>query len=53
MHDLMDRPTLRSEVVSGMYIILTGDKDFLESEIHHPQTMTPSGFLCVLPSSAQ
>lgn len=51
MRDMMNRPILRSAIVSGVDIILTGDKDFLESEIDHPQMMTPSDFLYVRPSS--
>jgi len=51
MRDIMDRPILRSAIVSGVDIILTGDKNFLESEIDHPQMMTPSDFLYVHPSS--
>jgi uncharacterized protein len=50
MRDMMDRPILRSAIVSSVDIILTGDKDFLESEIDHPQMMTPSDFLYVRPS---
>ena len=44
MRDMMDRPILRSAVVSDVDIILTGDKDFLESGIDHPRMMTPSDF---------
>lgn len=42
MRDMMDRPILRSAVVSDVDIILTGDKDFLESGIDHPRMMTLS-----------
>jgi uncharacterized protein len=51
MRDMMDRPILRSAVVSDVDIILTGDKDFLESGIDRPQMMTPSDFLFVRPPS--
>jgi putative PIN family toxin of toxin-antitoxin system len=44
IRDMMDRPILRSAIVSGVDIILTGDKDFLESGIDHPRIMTPSDF---------
>ena len=51
MRDMMDRPILLSAVVSDVDIILTGDKDFLESGIDHPRMMTPSDFLFVRPYS--
>jgi len=44
MRDMMDRPILRSAVASDVDIILTGDKDFLESGIDHPRMMNPSDF---------
>jgi predicted nucleic acid-binding protein len=50
MRDMMDRPIVRSAVVSDVDIILTGDKDFLESGIDRPRMMTPSDFLFVHPS---
>jgi putative PIN family toxin of toxin-antitoxin system len=46
MRDMMDRPILRSAIVADVDIILTGDKDFLESGIDHPRMMA-----CVTTSS--
>ena len=48
IRDIMDRPILRSAVVSDVDIILTGDKDFLESGIEHPRMMTPSETFVVI-----
>ncbi len=47
IRDMMDRPILRSAIVSDVDIILTGDKDFLESGIDRPRMMTPSDFMFV------
>jgi predicted nucleic acid-binding protein len=47
IRDMMDRPILRSTIVSDVDIILTGDKDFLESGIDRPRMMTPSDFMFV------
>jgi hypothetical protein len=52
MRDMMNRPRLRSAIVSGVDIILTGDKDFLESKIDHPRMVNPLDFLFVRPSSS-
>ena len=41
IRDTDDRPILRAAVD----ILLTGDKDFLESGIEHPMIMTPAEFL--------
>jgi len=44
IRDMMDRTILRSAVASDVDIILTGDKDFLESGIDNPRMMNPSDF---------
>lgn len=41
----MDRPILRAAINAKADIILTGDKDFLESGIENPKILTASEFL--------
>lgn len=45
IRDIEDRPILRAALASGADILLTGDKDFLESGIESPSIMTPAQFL--------
>ncbi len=45
IRDVADRPILRAAVKAGADILLTGDKDFLDSNINHPAMMTPSEFI--------
>lgn len=45
IRDVMDRPILRAAINAGADVILTGDKDFLESGITNPKIMTASEFL--------
>lgn len=45
LRDVADRPILRAAILSGVDIILTGDKDFLESGIEHPKIVTASEFV--------
>jgi putative PIN family toxin of toxin-antitoxin system len=45
IRDLDDRPILRAAIKSNVDILITGDKDFLESGITKPKIMTPSEFL--------
>ena len=40
-----DRPILRAAINAKADILLTGDKDFLESGLENPVIMTPVGFL--------
>ena len=40
-----DRPILRAAIEAGADILLTGDKDFLESGLENPHIMTPAEFL--------
>ena len=46
IRDVNDRPILRSAIHAGADILVTGDKDFLESGIHNPQVMTATDFIC-------
>lgn len=45
IRDVKDRPILRAAILEDVDIILTGDKDFLESGIEHPQMVTSAEFL--------
>ena len=45
IRDIDDRPILRAAIKANSDILLTGDKDFLESGIKKPQIMTGSQFL--------
>lgn len=45
IRDVDDRPILRAAIEAKVDILLTGDKDFLESGIENPRIMTPADFL--------
>ena len=45
--DVNDRPILRAAIEAKADILLTGDKDFLESGLKNPAIMTPTDFLHV------
>lgn len=45
IRDVNDRPILRAAIESNADILLTGDKDFLESSVKNPMIMTPADFL--------
>ena len=45
IRDIDDRPILRAAVKAGADILLTGDKDFLSSDITHPAMMSPGEFI--------
>ena len=45
IRDYADRPILRAAIEAGADILLTGDKDFLESGITYPAIMTPADYL--------
>jgi putative PIN family toxin of toxin-antitoxin system len=45
IRDEKDRPIFRAAVASGADVILTGDKDFLESGIEDPRIVSPGEFL--------
>lgn len=44
IRDVDDRPILRAAIEAKVDILLTGDKDFLESGIENPRIMTPADF---------
>ena len=45
IRDVNDRPILRAAIYAKAEILLTGDKDFLESGLKHPKIMTATDFL--------
>jgi putative PIN family toxin of toxin-antitoxin system len=45
IRDVDDRPIFRAAVQANVDIIMTGDKDFLESDIATPQIMTAAEFI--------
>ena len=45
IRDVNDRPILRAAIEAKADVLLTGDKDFLESGVKHPAIMTPAEFL--------
>lgn len=45
IRDINDRPISRAAIMAKADILLTGDKDFLESGIKHPKILTPAEFL--------
>lgn len=42
---IYDRPILRAAIEAKADVLLTGDKDFLESGVKNPKIMTPAEFL--------
>jgi putative PIN family toxin of toxin-antitoxin system len=45
IRDIKDRTILRAAIAAHVDIILTGDKDFLESGLSHPQIKTAAEFI--------
>ena len=45
VRDINDRPILRAAIEAKADVLLTGDKDFLESGVKDPAIMTPAEFL--------
>ena len=45
IRDVKDRPILRAALMAKADILVTGDKDFLESGLEHPEIMAPADFL--------
>lgn len=45
IRDVNDRPILRAAINAKVDVLLTGDKDFLESGLENPMIMTPAEFL--------
>ena len=47
IRDAKDCPILRAAINADADILLTGDKDFLESGLERPKAMTPAEFLSI------
>ena len=45
IRDVKDRPILRAAQQAGVKYLLTGDLDFLESDIHDPKIISAAEFL--------
>lgn len=45
IRDVKDRPILRAAIHAKADVLLTGDKDFLESGLKEPKILTPAEFL--------
>ncbi len=45
VRDVDDRPILRAAIGAKADLLLTGDKDFLESGLKNPKVMAPAEFL--------
>lgn len=45
IRDVNDRPILRAARRAGADVLVTGDKDFLESSVDDPRILSPSDFL--------
>ena len=45
IRDVKDRPILRAAQLSNVDILLTGDKDFLESGVTNPKILDPAFFI--------
>ena len=45
IRDVKDRPILRAAIRAKADVLLTGDKDFLESGLKSPKILTPAAFL--------
>lgn len=54
IRDVNDRPILRAAIEAKADVLLTGDKDFLESGVKNPAIMTPAEFLkyCLVEKAA-
>jgi len=45
IRDSKDRPILRAAIKSDAEVLISGDRDFLESGLKHPKIMSPADFL--------
>ena len=47
IRDVADRPILRAALNAKVDVLLTGDKDFLESGVTNPKIMTAAEFIAM------
>lgn len=45
IRDIYDFPILATAILEDVDILITGDKDFRDTEIEKPEILTPSEFL--------
>lgn len=45
IRDATDRPILRAAIACGADVLVTGDKDFLEANVHAPRIITARRFV--------
>jgi predicted nucleic acid-binding protein len=45
IRDVKDRPILRAAISAKADFLLTGDKDFLDSGVTHPEIITATDFM--------
>ena len=45
IRDINDYPVLYSAIISNVDILITGDLDFKDVEIEHPEIMTPREYI--------
>ena len=45
IRDEKDKPILASAIIEDVDVLLTGDKDFSDIDIEHPEILTPNEFL--------
>lgn len=45
IRDMKDLPVLVSAIMENVDILITGDKDFSDIDIEHPEILTPTQFL--------
>ncbi len=45
IRDINDYPVLYTAIQDGVDVLITGDKDFSEVDVEHPEILTPAQFL--------
>ncbi len=45
IRDSADYPVLMSAILADVDILITGDKDFMDIDIEHPEILTPAEFM--------
>ena len=45
IRDRNDYPVLYTAIQDGVDVLITGDKDFSEVDVEHPEILTPAQFL--------
>lgn len=45
IRDINDYPVLYTAILANVDIFITGDKDFIDIDVEHPEILTPSQFI--------